>query len=1065
MAIITDISILYVEDQEEIRNSLSRILSRKYRDVFLASNGIEGIEAFKKHNPQIVITDIRMPLMDGLGMSKKLKEINKDVFIILTTAHTDLDYFHESINIGINQYILKPIDNEKLFQSIEKCTNEIYKSRELAEKNRLLSIANLHLKKREEELERLLDKTNTLKESIAENEQKFQQLAGHIDDVFWLKSPEKYLYINNSFEKVFGILKEDILCEPHLISSIIHPEDFDFFNTNYIQKEFSNSKGINIEFRICRPDDSIRWIWLRSFPVFSVAGNNNRIAGIASDITEKKELELKQEQNNKWLDTTLSSINDGVITTNIKAEVLYMNKAAKKLLHIKKDDIIGVLSTDLFSIENEKDEKKGEHPVDYVLEKGKAYYSPDFSALKPSKGKKFPVECNAVPLILENNDCVGVVVTFRDISVERKKRIELKVKNLALETSTNGIAITDFKGKITFANHGFLQMWGFDNISDILKTDISSLFVDSSQFNNILREKKHGWTGEIIARKADFSQFHVLGSVSIVADDDNQPLCFMASFINITEKIQLEKIQKKLEIAEQTAKTKQQFLSNISNEMRSPLNGIKAITEFLLKTPLTDLQKDYSLTIKNSADNLIHLFNDVLDLTRIEAGTIDFKPIVFNVFQTHVYVVRLFESHIRNKNIEFKYHFQNNFPPIIKADEKRVSQVYMNLISNAVKFTDSGYISSNFSYEIINNNQIRVKIEVADTGIGISEEHQKTLFNKFFQTTEPNTNKFDGAGLGLAICKELSELMGGGIGASSKIGQGSRFWFTFIAEVAKESEILQNKDDLSAFNSLKLDAKVLYAEDKFVNQKLLSLILENAGCKIDIAENGQKAIEMYSEKKYDLIFMDIQMPIMDGVTATQQLRNKFKKLPPIIGLSANVLGNDAERYIKLGLDDYIAKPIKPEVIFEKMLKWLQPAEYINRISNMVEKHEIVSQPNEFLHQNIIDEDTLKSISGQTMGNQPLINQLYESFIADSDELIKSLTNASIDNDITAFKSGTHAIKGLAGTVGATSLFQKATVMDKLLKNNQIEESIQLFPALAELYQEARDYIITHIIKD
>ncbi len=507
MALITDISILYVEDQEEIRNSLLRILSRKYRDVFLASNGIEGIEAFKKHNPQIVITDIRMPLMDGLVMSKKIKEINKDVFIILTTAHTDLDYFHESINIGINQYILKPIDNEKLFQSIEKCTNEIYKSRELAEKNRLLSIANLHLKKREEELELLLDKTNTLKESIAENEQKFQQLAGHIDDVFWLKSPEKYLYVNNSFEKVFGILKEDIIREPHLISSIIHPEDFGFFNANYIQKEFSNSKGIDIEFRICRPDDSIRWIWLRSFPVFSVAGNSTRIAGIASDITEKKELELKQEQNNKWLDTTLSSINDGVITTNIKGEVLYMNKAAKELLHLKKDNFIGVLCKDLFSIENEKDGKKSEHPVDYVLEKRKIFFSPDFSALKPSKGKKFPAECNAVPLVLENNDCNGVVVTFRDISIERNKRIELKVKNLALDTSTNGIAITDFKGKITFANHGFLQMWGFDNISAVLDTDISSLFVDSSQFNTILRKKNMAGLEKLLPVQLIFLNF------------------------------------------------------------------------------------------------------------------------------------------------------------------------------------------------------------------------------------------------------------------------------------------------------------------------------------------------------------------------------------------------------------------------------------------------------------------------------------------------------------------------------------------------------------------------------
>jgi signal transduction histidine kinase/ligand-binding sensor domain-containing protein/CheY-like chemotaxis protein len=383
-----------------------------------------------------------------------------------------------------------------------------------------------------------------------------------------------------------------------------------------------------------------------------------------------------------------------------------------------------------------------------------------------------------------------------------------------------------------------------------------------------------------------------------------------------------EEIRKNITEIEKSAQIKQQFLANMSHEIRTPMNVIMGMLGMLNNTRLTGMQTDYVQTIQGASESLLNIINDILDLAKIEAGKMELKPTTIDVVETARKIKKLFEETARIKNIDFTVNISDNICRYVKTDENRLIQIASNLVSNAFKFTRHGKIKVDFSVKSRTDDRIIFLVEVADTGIGIDDKDKDRLFAKFSQLDNTLTRSHEGTGLGLAISKELAELMGGEIGFQSELNVGSTFWFTFAAVPSAESELVRVKS-FSHFNKeMQFHLDVLLVEDKIVNQKVETLILENIGCKVEVANNGKEAVDMISQgNKYDMVFMDIQMPVMDGVQAVQILRASFTDLPPIIGLSANALEGDAERYISLGMDDYISKPFTTDQIKEKLYKW------------------------------------------------------------------------------------------------------------------------------------------------
>ncbi len=370
-------------------------------------------------------------------------------------------------------------------------------------------------------------------------------------------------------------------------------------------------------------------------------------------------------------------------------------------------------------------------------------------------------------------------------------------------------------------------------------------------------------------------------------------------------------------LAEKTANFKDQFLANMSHEIRTPLNGVIGMLDvFSISSKLDDTQKGQINIVQNSADSLLTIINDILDLSKLQAGKMEIYPIPVDINQFIEHTKSLYLPIASSKNIDMYINIDEAINRYIEFDSSRVKQVLNNLISNAVKFTPkAGQIDINISLQ-----DNFVKFEVQDSGIGISKEEQNKIFEDFSQVSEANNDRTDGTGLGLAICKKLVELMEGVIGVESELDKGSKFFFT-IKYIS--TDVIPEVKRKKTFKPKKTKAlNILVVEDKPVNQKVIQLMLNKIGHTVTIANNGIQALAIYPTKTFNLILMDVQMPEMDGIEATQKLKEKYTDLPPIIGLSANSMEGDAEKYINLGFDDYLSKPVTLNVVSDKIAEYI-----------------------------------------------------------------------------------------------------------------------------------------------
>jgi CheY-like chemotaxis protein len=375
-------------------------------------------------------------------------------------------------------------------------------------------------------------------------------------------------------------------------------------------------------------------------------------------------------------------------------------------------------------------------------------------------------------------------------------------------------------------------------------------------------------------------------------------------------------------------KAKQQFLSNMSHEIRTPMNAIIGFTKVVLKTDLSEKQKEYISAIKVSGDNLIVLINDILDLAKVDAGKMTFEKSPFKLKNSVTSMVQLFETKIQEKNLAFVKEYDNKIPEMVIGDSVRLHQIILNLISNAIKFTTHGKISVAVRLLSEDRENVTIEFSVSDTGIGIQESDVENIFENFQQATSSTARLYVGTGLGLAIVKQLVEAQGGSINLKSKIGEGSTFIFTLNFQKADVKAEL-DEDNLELNPEIK-NIKVLVVEDMALNQLLMKTLLDDFGFERDVASNGKIAIEKMLTKSYDIILMDLQMPEMNGFEATDYIRNTLKSKVPIIALTADVTTVDVEKCKAVGMNDYIAKPIDEKLLYSKIVGLVLKSEPKNK---------------------------------------------------------------------------------------------------------------------------------------
>ncbi len=651
-----------------------------------------------------------------------------------------------------------------------------------------------------------------------------------------------------------------------------------------------------------------------------------------------EERSLKLYQSNKELSeinasfkmryrTLVEQANDIIFSIDENGRCIFVNKAAEHILGYKQEELIGNHYSMIIT------EEYRQKVIDF--------YTKQIEDLVPSTYYEFKVYAKSgqkvwigqsVNLIIHNGQIVSTSAVARDIT-ERKssedliRQSEEKYRRI-IEDMELGIMEVDEHGKAVRVYDRFCKMTGFEE-ADFLGKDPSDVIADPEIKRVILSktdDRRQGKSSvyEVKCIKKNGDPLWLMVSGAPRFDDRGNFIGSMGVHLDIThQKLLQEELEKAKAQAEESSKAKEIFLANMSHEIRTPLNAVLGMTHLLLATETTKEQEEYLENIRSASDILLNIISGVLDLSKIEAGKMDFHESVFDLYALLKSLEATFSHRLDTKGVKVSLEWSSNLNRKVVGDKLFISQIILNILGNAAKFTKKGRIDISVDLLSENSEYTFAIFKIKDTGIGIQKEKLSLIFDNFQQADWSTVREFGGTGLGLSISKHLIELHGGEITATSEIGIGTTFEFTILFKKAKRTDKVRKEDTeiikaSAPTNSENQSSRianlhVLIAEDNSMNQRFVSKVLESIKCTFVIAENGKIAWEKAQESVYDVILMDIQMPYMDGNEVSKKIRQEsnLNQNTPIIALTASALVGDRKLAMESGMNEYLTKPFSP----------------------------------------------------------------------------------------------------------------------------------------------------------
>lgn len=787
-------------------------------------------------------------------------------------------------------------------------------------------------------------------------------------------------------------------------------------------------------------------------------GKVTKASAIVRDITEQLKAERELIEQQHFIESiTETSPSILYVYDFYQGKTIYINKRASELLGYNREEI-RAFEEGIYEIVHPDDKKN------LVLKNKKLLHSKDGVIVEQDyrvrhkKGHYIWLNArNTIFRRFSNGKVQQILGTARDISVQKKTENELEQLSLFAKHTHNYLVISNKNNEIEFVNEAFTKHLGY-SLREIEGKSIESVLsgpkTNKETLNRIHRliEQKKSINEEIIFYKKSGEPYWAGVYKNPVFDENGELKNYLQVQIDISAQKRNEELTLQAkELAEKNAKFKDEFLANMSHEIRTPLNGIIGMIDILEDTKLDDEQKHYIDTFKNSSNSLLEIINNILDLSKLEAGKMEMKPIDFELNNTLNNVKSLYTPIANSKGIKLEIIRGKNVPRYINTDENKLVQIVSNLLSNAIKFTEKGSVTIEVSK---NKKESSLLFEIKDTGIGINEENLNVLFKKFSQIDQSAGKRFAGTGLGLAISRELTSLFGGKIGVSSKLNEGSNFWFTLNYNEVKHPERIKEKQQKGLkIKNENFNLNVLLVDDQPINREVATLMLEHFGCTVEQAENGEDCLKKYQPNKFQVVLMDIQMPVMDGVEATKTLRLKHKNLPPIIAVSANAMEGDAEKYIAAGLDDYLPKPITKETIYNLLNKHFGKSK-TNKATTPIVQPKQEDFP-------ILKDEILNSL--KAMGNEEVLKSLFKSFINDANQLVEEINTHLKSKNYQELRKANHTINGLSGTIGAIKMNKVCIAISTAIKEENFKDLPNIIHQLNHTHQELIQHINEKVI--